>query len=516
MTREKSLAIPATLTAIIVGLANLSYLAVNRLHPDEAYYWVWSRKLAWGYFDNSPLIAYVIRFFTNIGGNSEFWVRFPAFLGWIWVIGFSFFFALKIYRKRSVAYLALLIALFVPLLASGSHIMTPDIPLIFFASIVLYYLYRAIEEERKNAWYGAGFFLGLALLAKFQAILLLGSILLMLLLRSTKRRWLHRKEPYLAALISLLMFTPVLYWNWTHQWASFAYQAQHGIHHTFKMVHLGEFLGGQVLVFSLLFIVLIYYAIKRTFQWHDRKSADLFLMYCFMPVFLFFGFTSLTYPALPNWPAIGYLPAIIFLAAQLQRALEGAGKIGRFFIRTVLGISFIVSILLLTLVRYPDIAVSRLHIDLPSKLILTNSTFGYQPLAAQVDKIIVENFGTAKAVPLFGDSYQTAAELQFYVSKPVTVFTTREAHRCQYDYITAAQIGAYDGQGGLLVLSGALPPTASQYFQAITLVEKMAFSRFGNPVRSFNIYRFEKLNASALYQMAVNKPLGYPGTYPAQ
>ena len=37
--------------------------------------------------------------------------------------------------------------------------------------------------------------------------------------------WFKRKEPYVCALIVGLLFTPVIYWNATHQWASFLFQS---------------------------------------------------------------------------------------------------------------------------------------------------------------------------------------------------------------------------------------------------------------------------------------------------
>ena len=188
--------------------------------------------------------------------------------------------------------------------------MTTDIPMIFWASLTWYYLYIAIEEERSQAWYIVGILFGLALLAKFQAILLLGAVVLMLLFRPKKRHIFTRKEPYLATLIGLVMFTPVLYWNWQHHWATFAFASQHGIHHEIHLNNLLEFCGGQVGVFSFLFLALIYYTLKSLCRWKNISPNDAFLLGCFLPIFGLFLFTSLTYTALANWPALLiYLPS---------------------------------------------------------------------------------------------------------------------------------------------------------------------------------------------------------------
>ena len=60
-------------TIIFVGVLTLwrLYLSAElQLHPDEAYYWLWSRNLDVAYFDHSPLVAYFI-WFTTLLSKSE-------------------------------------------------------------------------------------------------------------------------------------------------------------------------------------------------------------------------------------------------------------------------------------------------------------------------------------------------------------------------------------------------------------------------------------------------------------
>jgi dolichol-phosphate mannosyltransferase len=500
---------------LLMMMGNFSYLAVNNLHPDEAYYWAWSQSLDIGYFDNSPFVAYLIRFFTSIGGNNEFWVRFPAFLTWVFIMGFIYKFIKMVYQNEIPAYLGLLIALFVPLMLTGSHIMTHDIPLILFSIPTWYFLYRAIELEEKNAWYWAGLFFGLSLFSKFQAGLIGIATLMMLIIRPSKRKLLLYKEPYLAAAIALLFFAPVLYWNWKHGWAAFAWQSQHGIHQTIELKNLGEFLVRQLGVFSLLFLSLIYYTIKRLVKFKQTTGNEFFLLGCFLPIFLFFTYTSLTFPAEANWPAVAYFPAIVFLAGQIYQAWQRPGRIKNVFLTAFMLFTFAVSGLLVSLVRYPGFFIHNLGLKLPSSAIITNGTYGWSQLGNRVDSLIAKLYSNRQTpTPVFADSYQLAAELDFYISKPADVFTTREAHRNHYEYLTIARIAKFDRAPGLLILEHKLPANANHYFTGISLVDTVKTRRFGEEVRSVSIYRFETLDAPALYEMAAHKPLGYPGTYP--
>jgi hypothetical protein len=47
---------------LLIWLAiNLLQSAFTELAHDEAYYWMYSRNLAWGYFDHPPFIAILIK-----------------------------------------------------------------------------------------------------------------------------------------------------------------------------------------------------------------------------------------------------------------------------------------------------------------------------------------------------------------------------------------------------------------------------------------------------------------------
>ena len=59
---------------ILIILFHLSFwftISSNlTIHPDEADHWVWSQHLSWGYFEHPPMIAFVIRLFTDIFGDT--------------------------------------------------------------------------------------------------------------------------------------------------------------------------------------------------------------------------------------------------------------------------------------------------------------------------------------------------------------------------------------------------------------------------------------------------------------
>src|SRR5882724_10858466 len=66
----------------ILGLIALRLVAAafTPITFDEAYYWMWSKHLASGYYDHPPMVAFVIRLGTMIAGDSELGVRLVSIL----------------------------------------------------------------------------------------------------------------------------------------------------------------------------------------------------------------------------------------------------------------------------------------------------------------------------------------------------------------------------------------------------------------------------------------------------
>src|SRR3979409_796016 len=70
---------PALLVLGLVAL-HLTPAAYTPITFDEAYYWMWSKSLAGGYYDHPPMVAIVIRLGTMIAGDTELGVRLISIL----------------------------------------------------------------------------------------------------------------------------------------------------------------------------------------------------------------------------------------------------------------------------------------------------------------------------------------------------------------------------------------------------------------------------------------------------
>src|SRR5437868_15474159 len=77
---EARLALNTALAILALVALRLVAAAFTPITFDEAYYWMWSKSLAGGYYDHPPMVAYVIRAGTMIAGDTELGVRLVSIL----------------------------------------------------------------------------------------------------------------------------------------------------------------------------------------------------------------------------------------------------------------------------------------------------------------------------------------------------------------------------------------------------------------------------------------------------
>lgn len=207
----------------ILTLVRLVVASTAPLAPDETYYWVWSHALAGGYLDHPPMVALWIKAGTLIAGQTPLGVRLLGPLSAA-VASWMLFDAGRTLFPGGRAELAPVLLNATLLLGVGTVIMTPDSPLLFFWTATLWAAARLAGGGGGIWWLAAGVCGGLALDSKYTGLFVWLGIGLWTLWVPQMRVWLRRWQPWVAALIGLALFTPVLLWNADHGWAGFLKQ----------------------------------------------------------------------------------------------------------------------------------------------------------------------------------------------------------------------------------------------------------------------------------------------------
>ena len=287
------------------------------LYGDEAQYFAWSRDLALGYFTKPPLIAWLIAGTTALYGTSESAIRLAAPLCHAATAILLFATGWRLFDLRTGSIAAVLWIL-LPGVSFSSLIISTDAPMLMFAALALFgYAGLLVDPKSRANMVYLGLGLGLGLLSKLAMAYALAGLGLHMLLDRNARHLLGHWQFWAALLIGLLVYAPNIYWNLTHQAATYGHLAENAAlgGSLFNPQNMLAFLGGQFGVFGPLpLVVLILVAIRRE-SWAD---PGLRLCLCFaLPVLALMTAQSLASRAFANWAAFAYIGASLCVARFL-------------------------------------------------------------------------------------------------------------------------------------------------------------------------------------------------------
>lgn len=293
-------AVIAALTAMRVV-----YAGMIDLRTDEAYYWTWSKESALSFLDHPPMIAWFIRFGTAIFGDTNLGVRFAGIVAML----VTQLLLADIVRRvthdvRAVAIAVLMpeAALYYGLLMSK---VSPDVALIPFAVAMVWALVRLHESNDARWWLAAGLFAGLALLSKFTAVMLLPAVAAFMLVPKWRGRWLVSPYPWAAALVAVVVFSPVLIWNYQHDWASFRFQLVRATAtHEWSLRTVGDYIGLQFGLVGFVLLPVVLSGVVLT-AWRGYRRGDAVAILLSTAVIVPFGYffwKSLSLRVGDTWP----------------------------------------------------------------------------------------------------------------------------------------------------------------------------------------------------------------------
>jgi 4-amino-4-deoxy-L-arabinose transferase-like glycosyltransferase len=300
---------PLTLACMLL-VAALTFLrgifaAWLPLRVDEAYYWTWSRETVISYLDHPPMIAWCVHLGTLIFGDTNFGVRFSGLVAMLVMQILLADIAWRTTRDWRYVLLAVLLPEAAPDYGLLMTKVVPDTALIAFALAMVWALVRLTLSGNLRWWLLAGVFGGFALLSKYVVILLLPAIVAYAVVPNWRKAQLASPYPWLAALIAIVIFSPVLYWNAIHDWVSFRFQLDRPTQlQEWSLKFLLEFLGIQFLLLGpLLFpIVLIGVAKFGSRVLRTKNSVSILLSMCVAVPLGFFLWRSLYARIGDSWP----------------------------------------------------------------------------------------------------------------------------------------------------------------------------------------------------------------------
>lgn len=365
------------------------------LGPDEAQYWTWSQALDWSYYSKPPGIAWQIWLGTHLFGQNEWGVRSIS-------VVLAFIQALAIYRlalyagllQRTAFWCSLFMA-FSPLGIIGSFLAITDVGFLLCWTGACLSVIGSLHQKQVPNFLHIGCWILVGALFKWPMYLFWFFII-------SCRRTLFPNQTlsslWSGILVSLAGLLPSIWWNWSHDWATFRHvfaTVQGGSGHR-ASGNIGEFLGSQALLLSpILFILLL----SALWQWfHQRKQLTPALYFCGFVTFTSLGLVTLLscfQKIQGNWIIFIYPTALVILSWHVFQ--QSPARV--LWAKTGLGLSLVLVTLLVFLPSFYFTKLTPFKHNIGwNRLTQVLTQCGYDPQ---------KNY-------LMSDKYQTSSILSFY------------------------------------------------------------------------------------------------------
>ena len=212
---------------------------------DEFYYIACSKRLAAGYVDQPPLAMFLMAAGRALFGVSQLGIRVLPALSHALTVLLGGLIARRLGGRRTAVVLACLAATLAPMIIGHANIFQMNAFSHLFWALAAYVLVLIADHSRPLLWMLLGIVMGLGLLNKID-FLWFGVGFAAALLLTNLRKHLATPWPYVAAGIALLIFSPYVIWNITHDFAHLEFIRNASAQKYGGLTRL-DFLRGQVL-----------------------------------------------------------------------------------------------------------------------------------------------------------------------------------------------------------------------------------------------------------------------------
>ncbi|GAB2695014.1 hypothetical protein GCM10027037_18260 [Mucilaginibacter koreensis] len=470
---------PATRPNRTIGLFLLCWTALNLLqaatlglHSDEAYYWMYSRFLDWGYFDHPPMVAVFIKLGYSLFHN-ELGLRLvtvlinPLGLYLLWLIAKKY--------KTDARWFVVVVSGVLAFHIYG-FITTPDAPLLFFTILFYYFYQQYLEEDKWTIALLLGITIACLLYSKYHGVLLIVFTVL------ANIKLFKRPSFYLIILLSAALYVPHILWQVNHEYPSLVYHLFERSSEVYQLEHTYLYIPGQLLMAGpLIGWFLFYYA----FTTRIKNAFIRCLMVNAIGTLLFFLLNTIKGNVQPHWTLISFVPVVLLVLIHLRQ--PGSRPLWLYKLALV-NAGLIILFRLLLIVQLPLLTHWR-----PVK-----SFFFYKQWAQQIQ----QKAGNRHVI--IPSSFQEASKYNFYTqSLKGFDYDERYYRRTQYDLWPLED--SLQHQSALFVTDQPLPGLSTD--SMLTVKGMRYFTPIAN-VRTFQLLDIElghaKVEARPGQQLELN------------
>ncbi len=372
------------------------------LQGDEAYYWLYSRYLDWGYFDHPPMVAIFIRIGYALMHN-EFGVRLLTVLASSASI-YLLWLTLKKYAVDAVAFVLVVSGIFI------FHIygftITPDVPLFFFTALFYYVYQRYIEEDKWGLALLLALIITCLLYSKYNGVLLIAFTLM------ANLALLKRGSFWFIVLLATALYLPHILWQANHGYPSVNYHLFERSARTYDFTNTFSYIPGQLLMAGPLIGWFLFY---KAFTVRVKDAFVRCLIVNCIGTLVFFFISSSKGEVQPHWTFILFAPLVMLALICFK---QKGGRPKWFLPVATVNIFLILAVRIIIILGF-GFARTYGHLK---------SYYGFKDWAHQVKQRAGDNY------VVMSEGFQNPSKYDFYTnSLKCFAYDTRYYRRTQFD-----------------------------------------------------------------------------------
>lgn len=498
------------IVACCIGLGN-----------DEVYYRLYAEQLQWNYFDHPPMVGWLIRTTTiNLWLDNELCIR----LGAIISAAITTWLLYCCGKKLSSAYSGFIAAALYTATIYGSIItgtfILPDSPQMVCWVAGLYLLigitgYTHINRTKKRKLLLFGIVAGLGMLCKIHTAFLWLGFLLYIVFHN--RQWFKEPVLYIAGLITLVLFYPVIRWNIDHNFVTYLYHGNRVniAHSGLNLNALGAFTVGQIFYTNPVLFPYMVIATAAAFKNNLPVSASQkrLLLFCSLPLIGIAFIIAFFKEVLPHWTGPAYLSIILLTACWFskQPVTRGYTHLRKRLPKPVwIATALLLAVITvgLPLIHFTPGTLGKKEITQLGEGDFTLDMYGWKNLRQEFEQITKEDVQNGRMQPdaaIITNKWFPAAHIDYYVAIPLkrtllALGDTNDIH--QYVWLNEKRKGLQKGDDAYCIVpSNYYIDAAAVYgnrFGEVMPPSIIQQKRNGAVCRQFYIWRFKNYKSDTL------------------
>ncbi|MBD2177886.1 glycosyltransferase family 39 protein [Pseudanabaena sp. FACHB-1998] len=493
------------ITLVLFMLLRVGFWLFAPPNPDEAYYWLWGQHLDFSYYDHPPLQSWLQGLMTALFGQSLFTLRSLNVLT-NGIFFYTYYCILQyLYGDRAKHYIWwVVLAIFgSPLYSIMLSLAWHDHLAIALSLVGAYLCIRFLDEYLANgkgengkssSWrlYGSAIALSLAHITKYNSLFMTLGLLVAIATHEQLRKLFRDIRLWLCAVIGIITFTPVFYWNYINNFQSFRFYASRSVDSGLPIMRLLEplgFIGISLLMLSpfvawLLWQGFRYPEFKANLSLQNIVYKHVAFWTFLVPTVLLMAI-SLISTALYYWNIHAYLLLFPLLPSATCPHLPASSLIGRkkgirfsVYGLQIFGLLF-TALFVWNSAIFPVSALFGKDGDPDGRML-----FGWSEVSGEIQKIA--NSLPEKPLIITSD-YRSAAMLAYAMPDPnVTALSKRIS---QFTLWNLQNVAQQKGKTAILISDQWYPLTteAIAKFEQVNPLNQVPISRFGVYLKTYEI-----------------------------